>query len=787
MSVTLEDIRDWLKKELNFFRVHLLFFLFVPLISAGIFYGANGEFHIPFIDALFLCYSALTVTGLSTVNLSTLTAFQQAMLFVLMGVGNVTIVAWVMVLIRKRYFVQHLESIKKRERAQHMIRSRLAHWVRFPALGSSATSRGKQEGEVDIQVEQSSTAEPSPVGHRHAHFDPSEGIGAALVGGGSAGISLGIALRALPQEEEGPSPTPNDRTPSPVMIHTDDDTARLSVESPKSFAGSFEMVQSTDGMEAMIEGGYGLTSSPQSGALALPTSPQSERHPVFSPIVAVPPALRHRRGVPVPRRQTVIIPPVPDTPDNKALGQRGKDQGLGGFPGPIQLFLKITRIYFPRVHRFVERLITHRRDPNRKNSFKWLGDDFKNLIINRNSDFDTEELDDEELERLGGLEYRALDFLSWLVILYFIVIQLISIVLIAPWLASTHDYDDVFASQPRKVNKTCQVMGSYTGGGMSLVDAGMTPFQKAYLMIFSMIFSILAGNHGLPIFLRLIIWICTKLVPDNSPDDQMLHFLLDHPRRCFIYLFPSHVTWFLAAALGFFTIIEWVSFIVLDIGLSVTNSLSPGVRVVAGFFQSFAIRASGFAIVSLSSLAPAFQFLCVIMMYIAVYPVSMSIRSTNVYEERSLGVFEASAEDEEEEPTLSEATPRRQRVFQYFGWHLRRQVAYDIWWLVSGIFLICIIERTKIMDDDNAPWFNLFRILFELVSAFGGIGLTLGIPTENFAFSGAFGPLSKLIVIVIMVRGRHRGLPVAVDRAILLPQDLETATHPEFKDPEKGV
>ena len=55
--------------------------------------------------------------------------------------------------------------------------------------------------------------------------------------------------------------------------------------------------------------------------------------------------------------------------------------------------------------------------------------------------------------------------------------------------------------------------------------------------------------------------------------------------------------------------------------------------------------------------------------------------------------------------------------------------------------------------------------MFELVSAFGGIGLTLGIPTENFSFSGSFGPLSKLVVIVIMVRGRHRGLPVAVDRA----------------------
>ena len=56
-------------------------------------------------------------------------------------------------------------------------------------------------------------------------------------------------------------------------------------------------------------------------------------------------------------------------------------------------------------------------------------------------------------------------------------------------------------------------------------------------------------------------------------------------------------------------------------------------------------------------------------------------------------------------------------------------------------------------------------LVFEMVSAFGGIGLTLGIPTDNFSFSGAFRPLSKLIVCVIMLRGRHRGLPVAIDRA----------------------
>ena len=41
-------------------------------------------------------------------------------------------------------------------------------------------------------------------------------------------------------------------------------------------------------------------------------------------------------------------------------------------------------------------------------SFRWLTDEFESLVIGRNSDFNTEELTDEELERLGGLEWVVL-------------------------------------------------------------------------------------------------------------------------------------------------------------------------------------------------------------------------------------------------------------------------------------------------------------------------------------------------------------------------------------------
>lgn len=66
---------------------------------------------------------------------------------------------------------------------------------------------------------------------------------------------------------------------------------------------------------------------------------------------------------------------------------------------------------------------------------------------------------------------------------------------------------------------------------------------------------------------------------------------------------------------------------------------------------------------------------------------------------------------------------------------------------------------------------SIFAILFEIVSAYGTVGLSLGYPTINASLSAEFKVLSKLVIIAMMLRGRHRGLPYALDRAILLPSE----------------
>lgn len=186
------------------------------------------------------------------------------------------------------------------------------------------------------------------------------------------------------------------------------------------------------------------------------------------------------------------------------------------------------------------------------------------------------------------------------------------------------------------------------------------------------------------------------------------------------------------------------------------------------------------------------------MMYISVYPVVISIRNSNVYEERSLGIYSDDSEPiadpansngvehPPQTPTsrkdaLISGLKRRMTVHPqntskpatvetrgYFvRQQLRGQLAHDLWWVVLAILFITIIETSSFERDPVT--YSVFNVIFEVISAYGCVGLSIGLPTAAYSFSGGWHVMSKLILCAVMVRGRHRGLPVAIDRAVLLP------------------
>lgn len=96
-----------------------------------------------------------------------------------------------------------------------------------------------------------------------------------------------------------------------------------------------------------------------------------------------------------------------------------------------------------------------------------------------------------------------------------------------------------------------------------------------------------------------------------------------------------------------------------------------------------------------------------------------------------------------------------------------RQLSYDLWFMFIALFIICITEEHLIVDAvPNVP---IFSMLFEVTSAYGTVGLSAGYPNIDMSLSSKFSVIGKLVIIALLYRGRHRSLPYAIDRAIILP------------------
>ncbi|KAI0023199.1 potassium transport protein TRK1/TRK2 [Xylariomycetidae sp. FL0641] len=369
-------------------------------------------------------------------------------------------------------------------------------------------------------------------------------------------------------------------------------------------------------------------------------------------------------------------------------------------------------------------------------------------------------LSEEQREELGGIEYRSLKTLALVLTVYFWGYSILAIICLVPWILHNNEYWGSIVESDG-INKTW--WGFWTANaafmdlGYTLTPDSMVSFNTAIFPLLIMSIFIVLGNTGFPIALRFMIWLASLVVPRGSGMWEELRFLLDHPRRCFTLLFPSNANWWLFFILVALNGIDLILFIVLDLGTGAVADLPLNIRFLDGWFQAASTRTAGFSCVNLAELHPAVQTSYLIMMYISVFPVAISIRRTNVYEEKSLGVFQPGLDEEDDNQTS----------ISYVGTHLRRQLSFDLWYIFIGYFILTISEGPRIQKGD----FSMFAVLFEVVSAYGTVGLSLGYTGVNTSLSGQFTVVGKLVIIAMMIRGRHRGLPYGLDRAVLLPSE----------------
>lgn len=126
----------------------------------------------------------------------------------------------------------------------------------------------------------------------------------------------------------------------------------------------------------------------------------------------------------------------------------------------------------------------------------------------------------------------------------------------------------------------------------------------------------------------------------------------------------------------------------------------------------------------------------------------------------------------------------------------------DALWVALAWVGLCLVERDAIVN--NSSLFSPFTLLFEAVSAYGVVGLSTGASgnwrhTHYILFllclinaflqslSGDCRVLGKLIIIFLMLMGRHRGLPDSIDTAvqITLPRQRHESLSQKSGDSSK--
>ncbi|GKT64982.1 cation transporter [Colletotrichum tofieldiae] len=417
----------------------------------------------------------------------------------------------------------------------------------------------------------------------------------------------------------------------------------------------------------------------------------------------------------------------------------------------------------------------------------------------RNSQFHS--LTASERSRLGGHEYRALRLLAVVVPVYSVLWQVLGSLALGAWIANNVPAVATSNGANPWWAGIFFAVSAFNNSGMSLLDANMVPFQQAYFVLITMGLLILAGNTAYPLFLRLIFCSALKLLRLTTGEatyvemKSTLEFILKYPRRVYTNLFPSRPTWWLFFMVVLTNGIDWMAFEVLNIGNPVIEAIPIGARVLDGLFQALAVRSGGFYVIPIASAYPGLQVLYVIMMYISVYPVVITMRHSNVYEERSLGIYaddeapltSSSAEEKKHSSGnrfftqlikdnlsfagVGAAKPKRadgsESRTSFVSQQIRGQLAHDLWLLTLAVLVIVTIETSHFLADP--VHFSVFNVIFEVVSGYGCVGISVGLPKDAMSFAGGWHAGSKLVLCLVMLRGRHRGLPVALDRAVRLP------------------
>ncbi|CAM4815989.1 unnamed protein product [Rotaria magnacalcarata] len=420
------------------------------------------------------------------------------------------------------------------------------------------------------------------------------------------------------------------------------------------------------------------------------------------------------------------------------------------------------------------------------------------------------------------LRYRAYMACLVLILATCFTIYAITFVAIGGWLTTQYTPEQLLQGNSSVNPWYTSFIITVTGFNQN----GLTPFSDdfarfvsdVYLNLFAALI-VICGTSLFPYILRNVVLIVRRLSPWRHKvifdyvllNNHRLSTLLFPTLQTRIYLFITLLLYILGISIS----------VILDFNSDNFAMYSPATRVLIIVFQTVNTRFAGFASIDVSLLSTA--TLLVYLLLMATKPQMLCALDETPFElswlaletqekvdtetksmEKKRVTSDVSAWDSQSESIESGAKRHSlpvEQMEQFFHRqittttdqarvqfasittkfnardktrrlkYLPTSIILTSTWLFLFIFLICAIEYRQMAPAD--PNITLLKIIFETISAFGTVGLSLGHPNRASRFATVLSPASKVILIATMLMGRHRGLLASM-------QDQETIEYSAF-------
>jgi trk system potassium uptake protein TrkH len=196
------------------------------------------------------------------------------------------------------------------------------------------------------------------------------------------------------------------------------------------------------------------------------------------------------------------------------------------------------------------------------------------------------------------------------------------------------------------------------------------------------------------------------------------------------------------------SLIAGATLLILALEWTNPKTLAPlgfGEKLLAAYFQAVTPRTAGFNTIGIGDMTAPALFLTISLMFIGASPggTGGGVKTT------TFGVIVAALW----------ATVRGERETNIF----RRRLSPD---LVRRAFALSILAAIGLIIVTGflllAEHQALLHTSYEAVSAFGTVGLSMGVPGSPLSLSGFFGPGGKWLIILLMFTGRVGPLTIAI-------------------------